>query len=191
MDELREYLAASAVERLEMRVRRLVDQIMEPETRRIQERLEGPLVPVMLCVGRRNGKTELMRKNGVHFDQEKREIVDLNEPPPEDEMLHRLRELLESAVTERVHEINWTQELTPTTLRKVTQAMRPLRVMPLEQDPLKRLFLRMAMSDQQMLGHDTFVTVTEPLELSDEIKVELPAETMRKYLDALGVKGDS
>ena len=31
----------------------------------------------------------------------------------------------------------------------------------------------------------------EPLELSAEIKVELPAETMRKYLDALGVTGDS
>ena len=132
MDELSEYLAASAAARQEMRVRRLVDQIMETETRRIQERLEGPLVPVMICVGRRNGKTELMRKNGVYFDQEKREIVDLNEPPPEDEMLHRLRELMELAVTERVHEINWTQEFTPTTLRKVMQQMRKVKVPPME-----------------------------------------------------------
>lgn len=163
--ELHEFLTESPSERLEGRVRRMVGQ--------------GSM-PVRLCMGRRSGETRFLHMT-----------AELMEPGTEDEALRRLRELMEQAITERVQGVEWASELTPTTLRKVMQAMRPLRVMPLEQDPLKRLFLRMAMSDQQMLGHNAFVTVTEPLELSDEIKVELPAETMRKYLDALGVKGDS
>lgn len=163
--ELHEFLTESPSERLEMRVRRMVGQ--------------GSM-PVRLCVGRRNGKTELLCRT-----------AELVEPGQEDEALRRLRELMEQAITERVQGVEWASELTPTTLRKVTRQMRKVKVPQLDQDPVLDRWKRMILTQAGMIDHNAFVTVTEPLGLSDEIKVELPAETMRKYLDALGVKGDS
>lgn len=125
-------------ERMELRVRRMIGQ--DP-------------VPVRICVDRRNGKTEFLRR-----------AAELMEPGAEDGSLRRLQELIEAAITERVQGVEWASELTPTTLRKVMLEMRKVKVPPMEDEPLKRLFLRMAMSDQQMIHHNAFVTVTEPTE---------------------------
>ena len=137
MDELREYLAASAEERLEMRVRRLVDQIMEPETRRI----EGLI------------------KSGASVRE-----IEAAIPITEAEVTKRVLELMELAVTERVHEINWTQEFTPTTLRKAMQQMRKVKVPPLDPDPVLDRWKRMMLTQAGMIDHNAFVTVAEPTE---------------------------
>lgn len=98
-------------ERMELRVRRRIGQ--EP-------------MPVRLCVGRRNGKTELLRR-----------AAELMGPGTEDEPLRRLQELMEVAITERVQGVEWASELTPTTLRKVMQEMRKVKLPPLDPDPVR------------------------------------------------------
>lgn len=135
MDELSEYLAASAAARQEMRVRRKIGQ--------------GP-VTVRLCVGRRNGKTELLRRT-----------EELMEPGSEDEALQRLRELMEQAITERVQGVEWASELTPTTLRKTMQEMRKVKVPPLDPDPVRYRWLRMMLAPAGAINHNAVVTVTE------------------------------
>ena len=132
-EELRRFLEAAPTERLEVQVRRLVEQIMEPEYRRIEELL----------------------KSGASARQ-----IEADMPLTHEDVERRVLELMELAVTERVTEINWTP-LTPTTLRKVMQEMGRLKVKPMKDDPLKRQFLRMALGSPDLINHNAFVTVVE------------------------------
>lgn len=201
-------------ERMELRVRRMIGR--DP-------------VPVRLCAGRRNGKTELLRR-----------AAELMEPGTEDEPLRRLQELMEAAITERVQGVEWVSELTPTTLRKVMQEMRKVKVPQL--DPVRDQWLRMMMMPQaglidqnvfarveptdeerhiaealyapretQYMGDGIARTVIadeehgechriveqytrmseEAMEMGSlELKVEVPVETVRAWLEAQGVTGD-
>ena len=120
-------------ERMELRVRRMIGQ--DP-------------VPVRVCVGRRNGKTELLRR-----------AAELMEPGTEDEALRRLQKLMEAAITERVQGVEWASELTPTTLRKV---MRKVKAPPpLDPDPVRDRWLRMMLTQAGVIDHNAFVVVTE------------------------------
>lgn len=121
-------------ERMELRMRRLVDQIMEPEKRRI----EGLI------------------KSGASGRE-----IEATIPITEAEVTKRVLELMELAVTERVHEINWTQGLTPTTLRKVMQQMRKVKVPPLDPDPVRDRWLRMMLTQAGVIDHNAFMTVTK------------------------------
>lgn len=199
---------------MELRVRRMIGR--DP-------------VPVRLCAGRRNGKTELLRR-----------AAELMEPGTEDEPLRRLQELMEAAITERVQGVEWVSELTPTTLRKVMQEMRKVKVPQL--DPVRDQWLRMMMMPQaglidqnvfarveptdeerhiaealyapretQYMGDGIARTVIadeehgechriveqytrmseEAMEMGSlELKVEVPVETVRAWLEAQGVTGD-
>ena len=203
-------------ERMELRVRRKIGQ--------------GP-VPVRICVGRRNGKTELLRR-----------AAELMEPETEDKSLRRLQELMEAAITEHVPGVEWASELTPTTLRKVMQEMRKVKVPPLDPDPVRERWLRMMLTQAGVIDHNAFVRVeptdeekhiaealyapretqymgdgiartviadeehgechriveqytrmsAEAMEMGSlEMKVEVPVETARAWLEAQGVAGDS
>ena len=125
-------------ERMELRVRRMIGQ--DP-------------VPVRICVDRRNGKTELLRR-----------ATELMESGTEEGSLRRLQELMEAAITERVQGVEWASELTPTTLRKVMLEMRKVKVPPLDPEPVRDRWLRMMLTQAGVIDHNAFVTVTEPTE---------------------------
>lgn len=201
-------------ERMELRVRRMIGQ--DP-------------VPVRLCVGRRNGKTELLRR-----------AAELMEPGTEDEALRRLQELMEAAITEHVQGVEWVSELTPTTLRKVMQKVKVPP--PLDPDPVRDRWLRIMLIQAGLIDQNVFARVeptdeerriaealyepretqcmgdgiartviadeehgechriveqytrmsAEALEMGTlELNVEVPVETARAWLEALGVTGDS
>lgn len=120
---------------------------------RVRRRIGRDPVPVRLCVGRRNGKTELLRR-----------AAELMEPGTEDEALRRLQELMEAAITENVQGVEWVSEFTPTTLRKVMQQMRKVKVPPLDPDPVWDRWRRMMLTQAGVIDHNAFVVVTEPLE---------------------------
>lgn len=133
-EELRRFLDAAPTDRLEARIRRLVDQIMEPEYRRIVD----------------------LVKSGVSTQQ-----IEAQTPLTHEDMSRRVLELMELAVTERAEEISWPQEITPTTLRMVMREMQRAKVPPMEDDPLKRQSLRMVLWPSGLIDHNAFVTVTK------------------------------
>ena len=201
-------------ERMELRVRRIVDQIMEPEYRRIEE---------------------MLIKGGSYHQ------VEVELPRTEADVTKRVLELMELAVTERAHEIDWGAELTPTTLRKVMQEMRKVKVPPLDPDPVRDRWLRIMLIPAGLIDQNVFARVeptdeerhiaealyapretqcmgdgiartviadeehgechriveqytrisAEALEIGPlEIKVEVPVEVARAWLEAQGVTGD-
>lgn len=131
-EELRRFLEAAPTERLEVQVRRLVEQILEPERRRIEELLKG----------------------GASVRQ-----IEADMPLTQEDVSRQALKLMELAVTERVQEIDWPPEITPTTLRKV-------KLPPLDPHPLYDRWKWMMLTQAGVIDHNAFVTVTETPEES-------------------------
>jgi hypothetical protein len=94
-------------ERMELRVRRMIGQ--DP-------------VPVRICVGRRNGKTEFLRRYVGRFDQEEREVVDL----AAEEDSHWMQKRIEQIATEYLDQATF-QAPTAITAEDIARAVEALR----------------------------------------------------------------
>lgn len=109
--EFEAYQRSSYTEKLLEQLARLVEEMMEP------------LAPVVICMSRANGRTEMLRRSGVYRDLRSGKLVDLEaQGEAQCEELRRLHELMEPVV-QSLAEPEWKKELTPETLTKLVRKM--------------------------------------------------------------------
>ena len=85
--EFEEYQRSSYTEKLREQLARLAEEMMVP------------LAPVVICVSRANGRTEMLRRSGVYRDLRSGKLVDLEaQGEAQCEELRRLHELMEPVV---------------------------------------------------------------------------------------------
>lgn len=109
--EFEEYQRSSYTERLREQLARRVEEMMEP------------LAPVVICMSRADGRTEMLRRSGVYRDLREGKLVDLEALVEEQhEELRRLHELMEPVV-QSLAEPEWQKELTAETLTKLMREM--------------------------------------------------------------------
>ena len=103
------------------------EKLREQLARRAEE-IMAPLAPVVICMSRANGRTELLRRSGVYRDLRSGKLVDLEALGEEQhEELRRLHELMEPVVQSMAEQARQTEltalELTPETLTKLVRKM--------------------------------------------------------------------
>lgn len=111
MREFEEYQRSSHTERLREQLARWAEEMM------------APLAPVVICMSRANGRTEMLRRSGVYRDLRSGKLVDLEaQGEAQCEELRRLHELMEPVV-QSMAEQAWQTELTAETLTKLVREM--------------------------------------------------------------------
>lgn len=109
--EFEAYQRSSYTEKLRERLARRAEEMM------------APLAPVVICMSRANGRTEMLRRSGVYKDLRSGKLVDLEAlGETQCEELRRLHELMEPVV-QSMAEQAWQTELTPETLTKLMREM--------------------------------------------------------------------
>lgn len=104
------------------------ERLREQLARRAEE-LMAPLAPVVICMSRANGRTEMLRRSGVYVDLRSGKLVDLEAQGEEQhEELRRLHELMEPVVQSMVEQA-WQTELTAETLTKMVRKMEKVRIL--------------------------------------------------------------
>ena len=133
-------------ERMELRVRRMIGQ--DP-------------VPVRICVGRRNGKTEFLRRYVGRFDQEEREAVDLTA----EEDSRWLQRQLEQIVTEYLDQSTF-QAPTAVTAEDIARAAEALRRPPFDERHMRELSRsaqnRFLLAPPGAINHNAVISITDP-----------------------------
>lgn len=87
------------------------ERLREQLARRAEEMM-APLAPVVICMSRANGRTEMLRRSGVYRDLRSGKLVNLETLGEEQhEELRRLHELMEPVVQSMVEQA-WQTELT-------------------------------------------------------------------------------
>lgn len=118
--EFEGYQRSSYTERLREQLARWAEEMMEP------------LVPVVICMSRANGRTEMLRRSGVYRDLRSGKLVNLETLGEEQHgELRRLHELMEPVVQSMAEQAWQTEqtalELTPETLTRLMREMKKNR----------------------------------------------------------------
>lgn len=109
--EFEAYQRSSHTERLREQLARLAEEMM------------APLAPVVICMSRANGRTEMLQRSGLYRDLRSGKLVDLEALGEEQhEALRRLHELMKPVVQSMVEQA-WQTELTAETLTKLVREM--------------------------------------------------------------------
>ena len=103
------------------------ERLREQLARRAEEMM-APLAPVVICMSRANGRSELLRRSGVYRDLRSGKLVDLETlGEAQCEELRRLHELMEPVVQSMVEQAWQTEqtalELKPETLTRLMREM--------------------------------------------------------------------
>ena len=109
------------------------ERLREQLARRAEEMM-APLAPVVICMSRANGRTEMLRRSGVYWDLREGKLVDLEaQGEAQCEELRRLHELMEPVVQSMMEQARQTErtavELTPETLTKLVRKMEKVRIL--------------------------------------------------------------
>lgn len=115
--EFEAYQRSSYTEKLREQLAKWVEEMM------------APLVPVVICMSRANGRTEMLRRSGVYRDLRSGKLVDLEaQGEAQCEELRRRHELMEPVVQSMAEQAWQTEqtalELTPETLTKLVWKMK-------------------------------------------------------------------
>lgn len=133
-------------ERMELRVRRMIGQ--DP-------------VPVRICVGRRNGKTEFLRRYVGRFDQEEREVVDLTA----EEDSHWMQKRIEQIFAEYLDQSTF-QAPTAITAEDIARAAEALRRPLFDERHMRELSRsaqnRFLLAPPGAINHNAVISITDP-----------------------------
>ena len=100
------------------------EKLREQLARRVEAGM-APMAPVVICMSRANGRTEMLRRYMADWDAVTGEPADLE---AQSEELRRLHELMEPVV-QSMAEQAWQTELTPETLTRLMREMEKGRIL--------------------------------------------------------------